>query len=85
MRPRRPDRTRTDPALEPDCFSRKIDPDAAWERYGRYLLHDARMYAAWMGEGHNSMSKSTALDVSSRPIAAQRQGPDTRIDEEAGA
>ena len=25
------------------------DPDAAWERLGPYLLHDARMYAAWLG------------------------------------
>jgi alkanesulfonate monooxygenase SsuD/methylene tetrahydromethanopterin reductase-like flavin-dependent oxidoreductase (luciferase family) len=39
------------------------DPDAAWERYGPYLLHDARMYAAWMGDDHGSVSKSTATDV----------------------
>ncbi|RIL03058.1 MAG: LLM class flavin-dependent oxidoreductase [Proteobacteria bacterium] len=26
------------------------DPDAAWEQIGPYLLHDARMYAAWMGD-----------------------------------
>jgi alkanesulfonate monooxygenase SsuD/methylene tetrahydromethanopterin reductase-like flavin-dependent oxidoreductase (luciferase family) len=39
------------------------DPDAAWERYGPYLLHDAQTYAAWMGEGHDSVSKSTASDV----------------------
>lgn len=41
------------------------DPDAAWERYGPHLLHDAREYAAWMGEGHSSVSKSTATDVAS--------------------
>jgi len=41
------------------------DPDAAWERYGPYLLHDAQTYAAWMGEGHGSVSKSTAGDVAS--------------------
>jgi len=39
------------------------DPDAAWERYGPHLLHDARTYAAWMGAGHGSASKSTAGDV----------------------
>jgi alkanesulfonate monooxygenase SsuD/methylene tetrahydromethanopterin reductase-like flavin-dependent oxidoreductase (luciferase family) len=39
------------------------DPDAAWERYGPYLLHDAQMYAAWMGDDHGSVSKSTATDV----------------------
>jgi alkanesulfonate monooxygenase SsuD/methylene tetrahydromethanopterin reductase-like flavin-dependent oxidoreductase (luciferase family) len=41
------------------------NPDEAWERYGPHLLHDARMYAAWMGERHASVSKSTAHDVSS--------------------
>lgn len=39
------------------------DPDEAWERYGPHLLHDARVYAAWMGEGHDSISKSTAPDL----------------------
>jgi alkanesulfonate monooxygenase SsuD/methylene tetrahydromethanopterin reductase-like flavin-dependent oxidoreductase (luciferase family) len=39
------------------------DPDEAWERYGPHLLHDAQSYAAWMGEGHDSTSKSTARDV----------------------
>jgi alkanesulfonate monooxygenase SsuD/methylene tetrahydromethanopterin reductase-like flavin-dependent oxidoreductase (luciferase family) len=41
------------------------DPDEAWESYGPYLLHDAQMYGAWMGEGHDSVSKSTATDVAS--------------------
>ena len=41
------------------------DPDAAWERYGPHLLHDARAYAEWMGEGHDSVSKSSAEDVAS--------------------
>lgn len=40
-------------------------PDEAWERYGPYLLHDAQTYAAWMGAGHDSVSKSTAGDVAS--------------------
>lgn len=35
------------------------DPDAAWSRYGRFLLHDARMYASWMQEGH-AVSRSGA-------------------------
>jgi alkanesulfonate monooxygenase SsuD/methylene tetrahydromethanopterin reductase-like flavin-dependent oxidoreductase (luciferase family) len=26
------------------------DPDRAWRELGPYLLHDAQMYAAWMGE-----------------------------------
>ena len=26
------------------------DPDAAWDRIGPYLLHDATMYAAWLGD-----------------------------------
>ena len=41
------------------------DPDRAWEQWGPYLLHDARTYAAWMGDGHDSVSKSTADDVAS--------------------
>jgi alkanesulfonate monooxygenase SsuD/methylene tetrahydromethanopterin reductase-like flavin-dependent oxidoreductase (luciferase family) len=39
------------------------DPDAAWQDYGPYLLHDARMYAEWMGADHAATSKSTASDV----------------------
>ena len=38
------------------------DPDAAWERLGPYLLHDARMYAEWLGAS-GSASKSTARSV----------------------
>ena len=41
------------------------DPDVAWERYGPYLLHDARMYGEWMGDDHQSVSRSSALDVKS--------------------
>jgi alkanesulfonate monooxygenase SsuD/methylene tetrahydromethanopterin reductase-like flavin-dependent oxidoreductase (luciferase family) len=26
------------------------DPDCAWQELGPYLLHDARMYAAWLGD-----------------------------------
>jgi alkanesulfonate monooxygenase SsuD/methylene tetrahydromethanopterin reductase-like flavin-dependent oxidoreductase (luciferase family) len=35
------------------------DPDDAWQRLGPYLLHDARMYAAWLPEGA-SVSRSSA-------------------------
>jgi len=38
------------------------DVDAAWARLGPYLLHDARAYAAWMGEGH-AATKSAASSV----------------------
>lgn len=41
------------------------DPDRAWERYGPHLLHDAQMYAEWMGDDHQSITKSTARDVAS--------------------
>ncbi len=39
------------------------DPEAAWREYGPYLLHDARMYAEWMGKGHDAVSKSVAGSV----------------------
>jgi len=39
------------------------DPERAWSEMGPYLLHDARMYAAWMGESHISASKSTADSI----------------------
>ena len=39
------------------------DPDRAWADLGPYLLHDARMYAAWMGDAHTAASKSAAADV----------------------
>jgi len=38
------------------------DPDRAWRELGPYLLHDAQMYAAWMGES-GSVSKSVAKSV----------------------
>ena len=43
------------------CFVAE-DPERAWRELGPYLLHDARMYAAWMGEGE-AISKSVAKDV----------------------
>lgn len=39
------------------------DPDRAWRELGDYLLHDARMYAAWLGESGISVSKSSASSV----------------------
>ena len=47
------------------------DPDAAWAKWGPHLLHDARMYAAWM-TGAKSVTRSAAADVAS--LRAE-QGP----------
>jgi alkanesulfonate monooxygenase SsuD/methylene tetrahydromethanopterin reductase-like flavin-dependent oxidoreductase (luciferase family) len=38
------------------------DPDAAWERIGPHLLHDARAYAEWLPEGA-AVSRSGAASV----------------------
>ncbi len=38
------------------------DPDRAWSELGSHLLHDARMYASWLGDAA-SVSKSTAKTV----------------------
>lgn len=38
------------------------DVDAAWKELGPYLLHDARVYARWMGSA-NSATKSVAPSV----------------------
>jgi alkanesulfonate monooxygenase SsuD/methylene tetrahydromethanopterin reductase-like flavin-dependent oxidoreductase (luciferase family) len=43
------------------CFVAE-DPERAWREIGPYLLHDAQMYATWMGEGE-AISKSVAGDV----------------------
>ncbi len=39
------------------------DPERAWAELGPHLLHDARAYAAWMGESHGSVTRSTATTV----------------------
>lgn len=39
------------------------DVDAGWERYGPYLLHDAQMYATWMGPDSQAASYSGAATV----------------------
>lgn len=38
------------------------DPDQAWAEIGAYLLHDAQMYAAWLG-GAATATKSLASSV----------------------
>lgn len=40
------------------------DPDRAWRELGPHLLHDARMYAAWLGDTA-AVSHSAARDVES--------------------
>ena len=39
------------------------DVDRAWAEIGPHLLHDARMYAQWMGETNVSATKSVAQTV----------------------
>jgi alkanesulfonate monooxygenase SsuD/methylene tetrahydromethanopterin reductase-like flavin-dependent oxidoreductase (luciferase family) len=39
------------------------DPDEAWAKWGPHLLHDARAYAEWMGDGIDSATKSVATSV----------------------
>ncbi|MCH2169658.1 LLM class flavin-dependent oxidoreductase [Myxococcota bacterium] len=39
------------------------DPDAAWEEYGPHLLHDALMYAEWMGEHQQAITHSASATV----------------------
>ena len=39
------------------------DLDAAWDRIGPHLLHDAQMYGSWMGDDHDAASKSAAATV----------------------
>jgi alkanesulfonate monooxygenase SsuD/methylene tetrahydromethanopterin reductase-like flavin-dependent oxidoreductase (luciferase family) len=38
------------------------DPERAWREIGPHLLHDARMYAAWLGDA-TAVSGSAAADV----------------------
>ncbi len=39
------------------------DVDAAWQRHGPYMLHDAMMYDAWLEEGHDPPNASSARTV----------------------
>lgn len=50
-------------AEQPTSLFVATDPDTAWDRIGPYLLHDAQMYAEWMGSSHDAASKSSALTV----------------------
>jgi alkanesulfonate monooxygenase SsuD/methylene tetrahydromethanopterin reductase-like flavin-dependent oxidoreductase (luciferase family) len=39
------------------------DPDRAWAELGPYLLHDARMYAEWLGTAQSaSLSKAATIE-----------------------
>jgi alkanesulfonate monooxygenase SsuD/methylene tetrahydromethanopterin reductase-like flavin-dependent oxidoreductase (luciferase family) len=40
------------------------DPDEAWAKWGPHLLHDAKAYAAWMGDDIDSATRSDAMTVS---------------------
>ena len=39
------------------------DPDRAWAELGPHMLHDAQMYAAWMGDDIEASSKSVASNI----------------------
>ncbi len=39
------------------------DVDEAWATIGPHLLHDAREYGAWLGEGHDAVTRSGATTV----------------------
>ncbi len=39
------------------------DPDRAWAELGPYLLHDARMYARWLGADNASVTRSETTTV----------------------
>lgn len=39
------------------------DVDEAWATIGPHLLHDAMGYGAWLGEGHDTVTRSTATTV----------------------
>ncbi len=48
------------------------DPDRAWSEIGPYLLHDANLYAAWLGSQGRAASKSDASTVAA---LRQENGP----------
>ena len=47
------------------------DVDEGWARYGPHMLHDARMYASWLG-GTAAASKSVAPTVDALPRRVRR-------------
>jgi len=50
------------PGLAMSAFVSR-DPDEAWAKWGPHLLHDARIYAEWMGDEIDSVTKSAAKSV----------------------
>ena len=51
------------PAGAPTSLFIAEDPDRAWAELGPYLLHDARMYAEWLGTAQSaSLSKAATAE-----------------------
>jgi len=50
------------PGLAMSAFVSR-DPDEAWAKWGPHLLHDAKAYAAWMGDEIQSATRSDAMTV----------------------
>lgn len=51
------------PGAGPNSVFVAEDVDAGWAAYGEYMLHDARMYADWMGGETRAASYSAAETV----------------------
>ena len=51
------------PIGQPNSAFVARDPDAAWQKWGPHLLHDAMAYAEWMGDDIESATKSAAMTV----------------------
>ncbi|MCU1587872.1 MAG: hypothetical protein JWN31_1365, partial [Frankiales bacterium] len=51
------------PPTGPGIIICSADPDAFWERYGRFLLADAQGYAAWRQPGQASFVADAAETV----------------------
>lgn len=50
-------------AASPSSVFVAEDVDAAWAAIGPHLLHDAQAYGAWLGDGHDAVTKSRAASV----------------------
>ncbi len=50
-----------DAGVPASCFVAE-DKDAAWRELGPYLLHDAQMYASWLGDT-GAITRSAARDI----------------------
>ena len=59
------------------------DPDRAWHELGPYLLHDARMYAEWLGEATTATRSSAAtveaLKRDNRLLAEKNAALEARV------